>query len=133
MVTYYRNQGVRTLENGILSIDVRLPGGVIMLVTFSTPVYANITMFGDVAIRLLKLMGHSGAVPGALLAADVQPALQRLQAGVRAVTAASGPEEPAEDEDGEPVVSLSHRALPLIELLDAAAKANRDVMWDRNS
>jgi len=104
-----------------------------MLVTFSTPVYANITMFGDIAIRLLKLMGHSGAVPGALLAADVQPALQRLQAGVRAEAAASGPEEPAVDEDGEPVVSLSHRALPLIELLDAAAKANRDVMWDKNS
>ena len=103
-----------------------------MLVTFSTPVYANITMFGDVAIHLLKLMGHSGSVPGALLAEDVQPALESLQAGVRADVAASGPDEPAEDEDGEPVVSLSHRALPLIELLDAAAKANRDVMWDKN-
>jgi len=104
-----------------------------MLVTFSTPVYADITMFGDVAIRLLKLMGHSGTVPGALLAADVTPALERLRAGVRTQTASSASEEPAEDEDGKPVVSLSHRALPLIELLAAAAKADRDVMWDRNS
>jgi len=32
-------------------------------------------MFGDAAVRLLKLMGHSGTVPGALLAADVQTAL----------------------------------------------------------
>jgi hypothetical protein len=102
-----------------------------MLVTFSCPVYANITMFGDVAIRLLKLMGHSGTVPGALLAEDVQPALERLQAGVKAAVPAS--EESAEDEDGEPAVSLPHRALPLIELLSAAAKANRNVMWDKNS
>ena len=102
-----------------------------MLVTFSCPVYADITMFGDVAIRLLKLMGHSGTVPGALLARDVQAALERLQAGVKA--AVPGSDEPAEDEDGEPAVSLPHRALPLIELLSAAAKANRNVMWDKNS
>ena len=102
-----------------------------MLITFSTPVYADITMFGDVAIRLLKLMGHSGTVPGALLAEDVQSALERLQAGVKAASPAS--EESAEDEDGEPAVSLPHRAMPLIELLGAAAKANRNVMWDKNS
>ena len=34
-----------------------------MLVTFSCPAYANIMMFGDVAVRLLELMGHSGTVP----------------------------------------------------------------------
>lgn len=104
-----------------------------MLVTFSTPVYANITMFGDVAIRLLKLMGHSGTVPGALLAEDVQPALERLQAGVKLAEAPPGSEGAAEGEDGERVVSLAHRALPLIELLAAAAKANRNVMWDKGS
>ena len=104
-----------------------------MLVTFSCPVYADIMMFGDVAIRLLKLMGHSGTVPSALLAKDVRPALERLQAGVKAEADSPGAEEPAEGEDGEPVVSLSHRALPLIELLAAAAQANCDVMWDSNS
>ena len=46
----------------------------VMLVTFSCPAYADITMFGDVAIRLLKMMGHSGTVPSALLAADVPAA-----------------------------------------------------------
>ena len=104
-----------------------------MLVTFSCPVYANITMFGDVAIHLLKLMGHSGTVPSALLAEDVRPALERLKAGVKAETALPGAEEAEEGDDGEPVVSLSHRALPLIELLTAAAQANCNVMWDKNS
>ncbi|MEA1053075.1 DUF1840 family protein, partial [Lamprobacter modestohalophilus] len=33
-----------------------------MLITFETKAHANITMFGDVAVTLIKLMGHSGAV-----------------------------------------------------------------------
>ena len=103
-----------------------------MLVTFSCPAYASITMFGDVAIRLLELMGHSGTVPGALLADDVQAALKRLEAAVEA-DKQSQAEDPAEGADGEPAVSLSHRALPLIELLNAAAKAKCDVMWDKNN
>ena len=28
-----------------------------MLVTFSSPAYANVTMFGDIALHLLKLTG----------------------------------------------------------------------------
>ena len=31
-----------------------------MLVTFESRSYADITMFGDVAVHLLHLMGHSG-------------------------------------------------------------------------
>jgi Domain of unknown function (DUF1840) len=108
-----------------------------MLVTFSCPAYANITMFGDAAVRLLKLMGHSGTVPGALLAADVQAALERLEAAVEADKQSPEPQpEPeasAQSEDGEPAVSLSHRALPLIELLKAAAEAKCDVMWDSSN
>lgn len=100
-----------------------------MLITFSCPAYADITMFGDVAIRLLKLMGHSGTVPSALLAADVPAALERLKAGIAANSSAP-PSEAEENEDEEPAVSLSHRAFPLVALLDAAAKAKCDVMWD---
>ena len=99
-----------------------------MLVTFSTPAYADITMFGDVAIRMLKMMGHSATIPGAILAEDVPPALERLKAAIEAEQQL--PEQENEDED-EPVVSLSHRALPLTELLDAAAKSESNVMWDK--
>jgi hypothetical protein len=106
-----------------------------MLVTFSCPAYSNITMFGDVAIRLLKMMGHSGTVPSALLAEDVPAALQRLEAAVAAApqAPAPAPEQTADEEDDEPVVTLSHRAFPLIELLKAAASAKCDVMWDKNA
>jgi hypothetical protein len=104
-----------------------------MLVTFSCPAYANITMFGDAAVRVLKLMGHSGTVPGALLAADVQAAAARLNAAVEADKQSPKPEASAQSEDGEPAISLSHRALPMVELLKAAAKAKCDVMWDSSN
>ena len=97
-----------------------------MLVTFTSDAYADITMFGDVAKAMLKMMGHSGTVPSAILAADVPAALSRLMASVEAAKAAPAVED--EDED-EPPVSLSTRALPLINLLTAAVKDGSDVMW----
>jgi hypothetical protein len=97
-----------------------------MLVTFTTNAYADITMFGDVALAMLKMMGHSATVPGAILAADVPAALSRLTAAIDAEKASP----PVEDKDAdEPVVSLANRALPLINLLAAAAKAESNVMW----
>ena len=107
-----------------------------MLVTFSTPAYADITMFGDVAVHMLKLMGHSETVPGAILAEDVQASLERLQAAIEAEQQLPEPEKSGDEEDeedDEPVVSLSHRALPLLELLEAAAKANCNVMWSKRN
>ena len=103
-----------------------------MLVTFTTDAYADITMFGDVAVALLKMMGHSGTVPSAILAADVPAALSRLTAGIEAEKAAPSVDDNDNDEnedEDEPRVSLSTRALPLINLLTAAAQADCDVMW----
>lgn len=103
-----------------------------MLVTFSCPAYADITLFGDVALRLLRLMGHSGRVPGALLAADVPDALERLEAAIAAERQQPGPEEEEEVEASgrERFVPFAHRAFPLIELLRAAVREKCNVMWD---
>ena len=104
-----------------------------MLVTFSTKVAADITMFGDVAVALLKLMDQSGEVPGALLAIDVPAALERLKEGIAvsgSIPAGNPPRDADEDEDKAlPAVTLRQRAVPLISLLDAAASAQADVMW----
>ena len=97
-----------------------------MLVTFTTQAYADITLFGDVALTLLKMMGHSATVPGAILAADVPAVLNQLIAAIQAEK--SSPPADATDAD-EPVVSIQNRALPLINLLAAAAKADVNVMW----
>ncbi len=96
-----------------------------MLVTFTTNAYADITMFGNVALTMLKMMGQSGTVPGAILAADVPAALRHLKS---AIDNTSSPADENQNTD-EAGVSLSHRAIPLIDLLTAAAKADSDVMW----
>jgi hypothetical protein len=107
-----------------------------MLVTFRTKAYANITMFGDVAKQLLTLMGHSGTIPSALTADDVPAALARLEAAIAQRKAAEADDTPAEGErdrnadDAPRKVALSQRAVPLLELLRAAAANHADVMWD---
>jgi hypothetical protein len=98
-----------------------------MLVTFTTKYHADIIMFGDIGVSMLKMMGHSGTVPGAILADDVAAALASLQT---ALTQRAEPiaEQAGADEEA-PVVSISKRALPLIELLNNAIKEQRDVTW----
>jgi hypothetical protein len=101
-----------------------------MLVTFSCPAYADVTMFGEAALRLLTMMGHSDTVPGALLADDVQVALERLESAVAAEPSPTEQDTSEDWDDENPPVSLSHRALPLIELLRAAVGEKCNVMWD---
>ena len=88
-----------------------------MLVTFSCPAYPNITMFGDVAIRLIKMTGHSGTVPSAIPAEEVPAAHEHHN---------------STNNDGEePDISRQRRALPVLELLEAVEAAKCYVMWDR--
>ena len=103
-----------------------------MLITFHTKSYADITLFGDIGKQLIELMGHTPTVPGAILADDLPAALARLRAGVAATSAheqVSKNNDGQSDEEERPV-SLAHRALPLIQLLEAALAAEENVMWD---
>jgi hypothetical protein len=99
-----------------------------MLVTFHTKAYADITMFGDVAVSLLKMMGLSDTVPSALMPEDIPAALESLKEGLQRL---EPPATPAGADEEEPAVSLSHRATPLIALLQAAHAADAEVMWDK--
>ncbi|MDH3282456.1 MAG: DUF1840 domain-containing protein [Gammaproteobacteria bacterium] len=105
-----------------------------MLITFHTKAYADITMFGDVAIKLLKLMGHSGTVPSAVSAEDVPDALARLKKAIAEEAASADDSSSADQEEAESFadekVSIQHRAFPLLQLFEAAARANAAVMWD---
>ena len=123
----------RPLRSGLFRSQTRSIGAqVIMLVTFSCKAYPNITMFGDVAVRLLTMMGHSGTVPSAILAADIPAAVAKLEARVAAEGKSPAPGEASSANDDEPAVSLAQRAMPLIELFNTAASAGCDVMWDKD-
>jgi hypothetical protein len=97
-----------------------------MLVTFYCKGHANITFLGSVATALLHAMGHSGAVPGAILAADVPDALNQLQQFLKN----SKPEHSDMNSKEDDIVSLSNRAMPLLNLLKAAIVNHSNVMWD---
>ncbi|KTD06076.1 hypothetical protein Lgra_2853 [Legionella gratiana] len=96
-----------------------------MLVTFHTDAYEDITYFADVARQLLSLMGHSGTIPGAIKSENLPEALTHLQSGL-------GKEEKIveDDEENDGKISLKKRAVPLISLLQAAIKKDKDVLWD---
>jgi hypothetical protein len=97
-----------------------------MLVKFDSEA-GQILMFGDVAVALLKMMGQSGVVPGAIAAPDIPSALEKLKQGVEAQ--AHHPRAHRDDQTEEPDVTLRQRAVPLIELLGRAAKQAKNVMW----
>jgi hypothetical protein len=107
-----------------------------MLIAFKSDAYADIIMFGDVAQQLLKMMGHSGTVPSAIRAEDVPAALERLKHSLGGEKTSGDPQAGAGTEaagrgENDHNVSLRDRALPLIELLTAAARTHREVMWDK--
>lgn len=104
-----------------------------MLITFRCKSHANITMFGDIALNMIKMMGHSGTVPGSISAQDLPEALTKLTASLTKaaqVEKNTAAEEDDDDEQSEPVVSIGHRAMPLVELLQSAIDDQCDVMWD---
>jgi len=101
-----------------------------MLITFRSDA-GDITMFGNVAVTLLKMAGHSGTVPGAILGKDLPAALAKLKGALDALPAeerASG----RDDDDDAPAIGLRKRAWPLVELLERAARDEIDVAWDRS-
>ena len=113
-----------------------------MLVRFHTRAAAGVTLFGYVAVELLRLMGMSGVVPGAVLAAHVPDALRRLRGamdsplGERVPTPDTPTDSSAnrnkdeEEEQRGHGVSFRIRAYPLLQLLEAAAAENCDVVWE---
>ena len=77
------------------------------------------------------MMGQSGNVPGALLAADIPNALECLKRELEnQANEESGADTMDEDEDEDRPVSLHTRATPLIELFEAAASSNENVLWE---
>jgi len=107
-----------------------------MIVKFSTRTGA-LTMHGDGAVTLLKAMGHSGTVPGAILAADLPAALANLRRTLETQADLPSPEPGApveadpEREDAPPPVTLRMRAVPLIDMIETAIARGSDLMWER--
>ena len=99
-----------------------------MLITFKTNAYANITMLGDIGLKMLEMMAFGSSVPGAINAEDVPGALKNLQSALDKLPAQVEPAGEADDD--QPAVSVHTRAVPLVELLQAAVADETYVRWE---
>ena len=99
-------------------------------------------MFGDIGKRLLTMMGHDTNTPGAIEAEDIPVALDNLEKAINDIKGhefEKSLEEDAHDypndseselnREKENAIGIDKRALPLIEMLKAAKKANTYIMW----
>lgn len=101
-----------------------------MIVRFDSKA-GQLFMNGEPAVQLLRMMGQTGDVPGALLGADVASALVRLKQALEAPVAAPAASAGEDTDERVVPVSLRQRAFPLIDLLERASKKQADVVWEK--
>lgn len=116
-----------------------------MIVTFKSAACADVIYFGDVARRLLALIGKDDTDKGIVTLEQIPGAIKQLRAAIEADKAehrqlvlAEAPlmecaGEGATARAGElamrPRVSLTQRALPLLSLLEESLRENQPVVW----
>jgi len=104
-----------------------------MIITFRSPASGDVIMFGDVAKHMMKLMGKAITDEGIVTVEQLPDAVARLRAAIeedkaqRQSHAANGEEE-AKPDMGSPV-SLTQRAVPLLELLEWSLRKKKPVVW----
>lgn len=113
-----------------------------MIVTFQSAAAGDVIMFGDVAQRLMGIMGKEASDKGIVTVEQLPEAIARLKAAIAedktqraqraAVADADGPQsepDPNSQTGQRPFVSLAQRAVPLLELLEFALKKKKPVVW----
>jgi hypothetical protein len=101
-----------------------------MLIKFDSKV-GTLTMFAEPALTLIRMMGHSGTVPSAILPEDIPAALEKLRRALDGYVEPPPRAKSADEEEEKDWVPLRRRAFPLIQLLEEAARKDASVMWDQ--
>lgn len=108
-----------------------------MIVTFQSPASGDVIMFGDVAKRMMEIMGKEPGEKGIVTVEQLPDAIDRLKAAIAADKASRAKMSPddlpateaAEGGGSRPYVSLAQRAVPLVELLEWSLKKKKPVVW----
>lgn len=107
------------------------------IVTFKSAACADVIYFGDVAQRLMALMGKDAGPKGIVTVEQLPEAIARLKAALeedrerhlRLVRDEVRGTETAEGGGTRPAVSLTQRALPLLALLEQSLAERKPVVW----
>ena len=103
-----------------------------MIVTFKSPASGDVIMFGDVAKRMMEIMGKDASDKGIVTVEQLPDAIARLQAAIaadKAQRAGVADDDHATDGSKSTFVSLAQRAVPLLELLEWSLKKSKPVTW----
>lgn len=98
-----------------------------MLIEIQGEHTGSITMFGNVAVTLLKMMGQSGKQEGALREEDVPEALNSLRKALQSAPDQSSDDKNSDGDDDS--VGIKTRAAPLIKMLEESVDKGGYVMW----
>jgi hypothetical protein len=107
------------------------------IVTFKSAACADTIYFGDVAKRMMELMGKDVADQGIVTVEQLPDAIARLQAAIETDKAQHRQQvladEPGTEKTGDggmrPRVSLTQRALPLLAMLQTSLQEKKPVVW----
>lgn len=108
-----------------------------MIVTFQSKASGDVIMFGDVAHKMMEIMGKEASDQGIVTVEQLPAALASLKAAIAAdreerkgLAEEDLPQlEQAANGGSRPYVSLSQRATPLVELLEWSLKKKVPVVW----
>ena len=108
-----------------------------MIVTFQSKASGDVIMFGDVAHKMMEIMGKDASDKGIVTVEQLPAALAGLKSAIaadreerKALPEEELPQfEVAADGSHRPYVSLSQRATPLVELLEWSLKKKVPVVW----
>ena len=108
-----------------------------MITIFRSKASGDVIMFGDVAEKMMTIMGKAAEAKGIVTVEQLPGAISLLQAAIDADKAARqgvAPEdlpqfETAPDGSRRPYISLTQRATPLLELLNWSLKKKVPVTW----
>lgn len=107
------------------------------IVTFKSAACADVIYFGDVAKRMMELMGKEAGAQGIVTVEQLPDAIARLKAAVaedkehhrQHVLNEEPATEQAADGGNRPAVSLTQRAVPLLDMLETSLKEKKPVVW----
>ncbi|MBL8429379.1 MAG: DUF1840 domain-containing protein [Dechloromonas sp.] len=108
-----------------------------MLVRFLSSETGEILMFAEAARPLLQALGKATTARGTFTQAEMASAAQTLREAVKQAEAPP-PDEDERDETGkkkEPVVAMSQRAWPMIDMLERTSKGGpkANIVWEASA
>ena len=111
-----------------------------MIVTFKSAASADVIYFGDVAKRMLELMGKDVTEKGIVTVEQLPDAIALLKSAIAEDKArhkahilddgnGEAKTEAAPDGGSRPFVSLTQRAVPLLAMLEESLGEKKPVVW----